>query len=130
MSFLSGLKKFGQEALHILTLGAIAAETAAPLINEFAPGYGSLVTAGAQLVLSAETAGASIEKAAPGTDTSTQKAALVVSGLAPLCQQFCQKMGFSTPTAEQIQKFNDIIVAGLNVFGTVQAEAATTQAAS
>jgi hypothetical protein len=118
--FVSGLKKFGQEALKVITFGAIAAKDAAPFISMFNPLLGQLLNGTATAVLAAETAGAAAKANAPDASTSTQKAALVVTAITPLAEQFCQQAGFDKPTPAQVQQFSDYIVAGLNVFGTIK----------
>jgi hypothetical protein len=118
--FLSFLKKFGQDALKVITLGAVAAETAAPAVTAANPAIGALLEGSAQILLAAETAGAAAEANAPSNATGPQKAALAVAGIEPLAQQFCQKLGLSVPTQEQVAQFNQYLVAALNVFGVVQ----------
>jgi len=118
--FTSFLKKFGQDALKVLTFGAVAAETAAPVVSTFNPAIGALLTGTAQIVMGAEVAGATAVATAPGTDTSAQKAALAVAGITPLAQKFAQELNLSTPTQEQVLKFNNAIVAALNIFGIAQ----------
>lgn len=121
-SFVSFLKKFGQDALKVITFGAVAAETAAPFVSAANPAIGALLGDAAQIILAAQTAGEAAVKAAPTADTGAQKAALAVAGIEPLAQQFCQKLGLATPTQTQVQQFNDYLVAALNVFGITQAE--------
>ncbi len=126
MSFLSGLKKFGEETLKFITFGAVAAETAAPFVSAFNPAVGALLTGSAQAVMQAEVAGATTVASAPPTATGTQKAALAVQAIEPIAQQYTNALGLSAPTQAQVQKFNDLLVAALNVFGV--AEQATEEA--
>lgn len=122
--FVSFLKKFGQDALKVITFGAVAAETAAPFVTAANPEIGALLGGAAQIILAAETAGAAAVKNAPSASTGTQKAALAVAGIEPLAEQFCQKLNLAKPSTDQVKQFTDYIVAGLNVFGIAQAAVA------
>lgn len=126
--FTSFLKKFGQDALKVLTFGSVAAEIAAPVVAAYNPAVGALLSGTAQVVMGAEVAGASAVAAAPGTDTSAQKAALAVQAVAPMAAKFCQELNLSAPTQDQVAKFNNAIVAALNIFGVAE-QAAQTPAA-
>ena len=121
-SFLSFLKKVGQDVLKVITFGSVAAEVAAPVVSAFNPAIGALLTGSAQVILGAEVAGASAVAAAPGTDTSAQKAALAVQAITPMAQKFCQEMGLSAPTQQKVLDFNNAMVAALNIFGVAQQE--------
>lgn len=123
MSFLSGLKKFGEEALKFITFGDIAAATAAPFVSAFNPAVGALLTGSAQAVMQAEVAGATAVSSAPPTATGAQKAAIAVQAITPIANTYTKTLGLSAPTQEQVAKFNDLLVAALNVFGTAQQEA-------
>ena len=122
--FTSFLKKFGQVALKVISLGAIGAEAAAPFLSVANPALGTLLTGSAQAILAAETAGAAATAAAPSTDTSAQKAALAVAAIEPLAQQFCKAAGLPAPTQAQVLAYNNAIVAALNVFGAAETAAA------
>lgn len=132
--FVSFLKKAGQDILKVLAIGSEAAIVAAPAVAAYNPAMGTLLSSSGQIILGAEIAGASAVAAAPGTDTSAQKAALAVQAITPLAAEFTQKVGLPPATPDQVLKFNDALVAALNVFGVFQqsaqpAAAAPTQAA-
>jgi hypothetical protein len=118
--FLSFLKKAGQDILKVIGIGAKVAEEVAPEITAINPAVGTLLSTSAGIVLAAETAGQAAVAAAPTADTSAQKAALAVQGITPLAEKFCADLGLSAPTQEQVQEFNDHVVAALNVFGITE----------
>lgn len=127
--FLSFLKKAGQDVLKIITIGSEAAVVAAPAVAAYNPAIGALLTGTAQIVMGAEVAGATAVAAAPGTDTSAQKAALAVQAITPLAQQFTKALNLSSPTQEQVLKFNNAVVEALNIFGIAQEENQSAPAA-
>jgi hypothetical protein len=110
------LAKAGKVALKIITFGAIAAKDAAPFLAPFEPALATLLGGAASIIIAAESAGAGAISAAPTTDTSTQKAALAVSSITPLAEQFAKQLGLPTPTQDQIQGFSNDLVSALNRF--------------
>lgn len=120
-AFTSFLKKFGQVALKVITFGAVGVEAAAPFIDVANPALGTLLAGSAQAILAAETAGAAAVANAPSADTGAQKAALAVTAITPLAENFCKAVGLPAPTQEQVLAYNNAIVAALNVFGAVEA---------
>lgn len=129
-AFVSGLEKFGKAALKVITLGAVTAKEAAPIVSIFNPAIGALLTGSSSAILAAETAGAAAVAAAPNADVGAQKAALAISAITPIAEKFCSDAGLAKPSTTQIQQFNDLLVAALNVFGAVEeaAKPATVQA--
>lgn len=126
--FMSFLKKFGEAALKVITLGAVGAEAAAPFVAVANPSLGRLLTGSASAVLAAETAGAAAIAVAPAADTGAQKAALAVQAIEPLAQDFCKSVGLPAPTQSQVLAYNNALVAALNIFGAVQAASAPSVA--
>jgi hypothetical protein len=66
---------------------------------------------------------ASAAGAAEGS--STQKAAMVISAEGPQLVAYAQQHGLPIPTADQIQKANDALVAFLNAFNAAETPAHT-----
>lgn len=124
--FTSFLKKFGQIALKVITFGAAGIEAAAPFLTVANPALGALLTGSAQAILAAETAGAAAVSSAPATDTGAQKAALAVTAITPMAEEFCKTVGLPAPTQAQVLAYNNALVAALNVFG--EAEGASSAA--
>lgn len=115
--FLSFLKKAGQDILKVVTFGAIVAKDVAPFVDVYNSALGTLLSGSATAILAAEAAGQTAVNAAPSTANGAQKAALAITAITPLAEQFAKTVGVSNPTAEQIQNFNNALVAALNAFG-------------
>jgi len=112
------LAKAGKVALEVITFGAVVAKDAAPFLAPFAPALATLLGGSATIIIAAESAGQAAVMGAPATDTSAQKAALAVTGITPLAEQFATQLGLPTPTPDQIQGFSNDLVSALNRFQT------------
>lgn len=120
MGFVSFLEKAGKDILKVITVGSEAAVLAAPAVSVYNPAIGQLLAGSATAILTAEVAGQSAVANAPAPDNGAQKAALAVTAITPLADQFAQTVGVSRPTETQILKFNDALVLALKAFGVAE----------
>lgn len=113
---MSILKKIGHVLLTVVTFGATAAQDAAPFVSIFNSAWGALLGSTSSAILTAEAAGTTAATAAPASDTSAQKLAIVLAAIKPQALEFAKTVGATEPTDAQITTYVNGIVAALNAF--------------
>jgi len=119
MSFLSGLKVFGQDVEKAFAwFGSpggqktvAAGETA---LETFVPASTPLVNLFNVWAQHAYTVEALAVAAGKATGTGVEKAEMVASAVTPAVLTYAQQAGLPAPTAAQIQKGNDAVIAFIN----------------
>lgn len=119
MSFLSGLRVFGQDIEKVLGFGATTTgkaiiDTGEAVLETLVPASAPLVTLFNGWYSKAVTVESLAVAAGKGTGSGVEKAALVDAAIAPTVLAYAQQVGLAPRTAEQIAAANNALIAFVN----------------